>query len=537
MSIFRQLVVLVSVAIIGLISISVLAIVKLDSVFEETNFGNVNSIPSLQTLNEAVDQIATMRVVAYKYHVETSSDQKKKNEERLLQAEADLEKAFKSYDSLVSGEKDKAMLQSDREAAKEYIALLSDIIALSKNAREDEAKALLLEKHKETVTKLNDALESHLILNAELAKGEAKHAEEDKLRADITMIVIALIVIVITLFMSIWIIKSIMNGVGTIHDGMKVFVQDKELKFRIKYEYNNEIKDIVNSFNSLVETLEVMIEDAKLSSNENASVSQELSSTSLHIGKNAEESAKIVDKTIDDMRLIKTFVQQTAEMSEVTKKDIISAGEKLERSKDEIIALREEVNTASEAESALAHKLEEMSRDAEQVKQILTVISDIADQTNLLALNAAIEAARAGEHGRGFAVVADEVRKLAERTQKSLFEINATINVIVQSIMDSAEQMGKNAENILRLVEVSGGVEEMIMDTSVIMNTSVESVSVSASNSLKIAGDTEKIMDMVSTINDLTNQNARSVEEIASAAEHLYQLTEGLSGKLNQFKS
>lgn len=129
----------------------------------------------------------------------------------------------------------------------------------------------------------------------------------------------------------------------------------------------------------------------------------------------------------------------------------------------------DKITMASMRENELAANLTQLSHDAEQIKGILTVIGDIADQTNLLALNAAIEAARAGEHGRGFAVVADEVRKLAERTQRSLVEINTTISVIVQAIGDSSDAMTKNANDMGGLTREVESVKEKSAEIVTVM--------------------------------------------------------------------
>lgn len=536
MSISRQLLVMLAVAILATFTIFGISFIKMEQVYTETNYSNVNTLPSVFVLDESMQIAYRLRLAIWQHISQSEMTQKDKVEANIQTLNKSLNDALKSYEALISDDQDKEFLAKDYKAVEAYFTMLNQLIIFSRAQKQTELMELIA-NNKDVISNFTQVFEEHMKYNFELAKASASHAENQKNSAAFVMIAIAIASATALLFFGLLIRRNIIQGVHLIRDSMVSFVRTKELKFRINYDKKNELKDISDSFNALITTLEQTIVDAKNSSSENASVSHELSTTSMQIGRNAEKSTTIVENTIQEIATIKTFVQETAMLSEQMKKSITDAGQRLDNAKNEVVSLRNEVGLASEAETALASKLEQMSSDAEQVKQILTVISDIADQTNLLALNAAIEAARAGDHGRGFAVVADEVRKLAERTQNSLTEINATINVIVQSIVDSSEQMGRNAKNIQRLADVSTGVEETILGTTSVMQESVVSVTTSAANSIRIASDTDRIVSMVTNINSLTSENARSVEEIASAADHLSKLAENLNGKLNQFKS
>jgi len=350
-------------------------------------------------------------------------------------------------------------------------------------------------------------------------------------------VVVNLIVILLAGFIGLLISRNITASVSHVVGNIDSIVSQKDLTLVNDTNGSDEMAYMGSKINELLASIRDIFGVAKNGSSENSSISHELSVTALEVGKNVEKSVGIINEATQQASSINIDIQNSINDATESKKEIEIANEKLKVARNEIVKLTSKVQETSAIEVELAERMGTLSKDAEEVKSVLEVISDIADQTNLLALNAAIEAARAGEHGRGFAVVADEVRKLAERTQRSLTDINATINVIVQSIIDASDQINKNSSEIQKLSHIATDVETQINDTTKIVNNATQASEKTVSDFISRGKEVQTIANKIEQINTLSTENARSVEEISAAADHLSKMTETLSTKLDAYRT
>ncbi|PHR56548.1 MAG: hypothetical protein COA44_08025 [Arcobacter sp.] len=330
-------------------------------------------------------------------------------------------------------------------------------------------------------------------------------------------------------------IKQSTQSISSITD--VVSHDQNDLTKFIQVTNRDETGIMARSINTFIAEIASTISSTKDISRINQDSAERMRSIFKQIQERVNEEFKIVNTTTEQARSIQGIVEASSIDFENTKTNMQEANDQLACAKDEIHTLIKSVNESVELENEMNHKLEQLSSEAEQVKDVLTVISDIADQTNLLALNAAIEAARAGEHGRGFAVVADEVRKLAERTQKSLTEINATINVIVQSITEASEQMKSNAQSIEALSTISLKVEDNINHSVETMQETNELTHKSVENSKMISEHSSSMLSQVETLNTISQANHQSMQDLADITNELGTASNQLHDRLNHFKT
>ena len=299
---------------------------------------------------------------------------------------------------------------------------------------------------------------------------------------------------------------------------------------------NDVIGRLFSGFNKVVTNLKSIILSLTDAVQATASASNQISSSTEELAAGAQEQSAQTGEIAGAVNQMSATIIQTtrhaAEASENAKEAGTVAKEGGKAVEDTINGMGRIANVVSRA----AHVVQELGKGSEQIGEIVQVIDDIADQTNLLALNAAIEAARAGEQGRGFAVVADEVRKLAERTTKATKEIAVMIKRIQSDTNEAVVSMNEGTKEVevgKELAERAGGSLRQIIGSS---DKVVDIITQVAAASEEQSSAAEQISKNIESISNVTHESASGTQQIARAAEDLNRLTDNLQNLISQFK-
>ncbi|MBD7909032.1 methyl-accepting chemotaxis protein [Sporosarcina gallistercoris] len=480
----------------------------------------------------------------------------------LLGKQEDLDKFDEHYETinqsiagirqLAKSDKMKGLLDKTEKLNSELYATSQEIVQLKKAGDSERALNLLDSKMspinnglRETVTEMTTYQNEQLNIGNENALKTAKNAKLGLLGASVIALVLAGLI-------STTITRSISKPVIRLSKAVSVVASGNLSDEDIHLKSKDELNDLAKSFNGMKQSLRTLIGGVNDNALHLTASAEELSASTYEVSQSSEEMAKSIDSVAQGAQLsasaasessiamdetavgVQRIAESAAELNdsaEKTKNIAVESGQTIETAKEQMDIIYQSSNQTSEL-------IKRLSRQSEEIESITKVITGITEQTNLLALNAAIEAARAGEHGKGFAVVADEVRKLAEESKKSasqIVELTVAIQTDTKNVEQSVTDSMVNVEQGVHVIENAGRTFLEIVKAVEIMSSQIAEISASteqiSASAEEVSASVNEISGQATSASAQTEQNAAAMEEQMATIEEINAVAQDLSNK------
>ena len=561
--------------------VGVYAITSSKRISEEVAIVSLNSLPSIEMLNTIRGDLNMIRRTELQHVIAATPKDMDEFEKDLTNLLENVQKNFVAYKPLIGDTDEQRKFDTFQASYKQYIANLPKVVELSRSGKQTEAITLSNTQSRphfvEALSGLNKSVDYNSVMGAQSAKDTMVTVDSSRS----INLALSLIAFLVSIGSGVYIIRSVNVQLGEdpgyLYDiSTEIASGNIDVPFRpVANEHGvyKAMHDMVNTLKSKIidvnekteqahrkeeEARQATLEaDAARRQAESAkregmlqaagqlegvveivsSASEQLSAQVEQSGRGAEQQASRMAEVATAMEEMNATVLEVAKSAGRAADGSDSARTKANGGATVVGQVVQGIGRVQSQSMIIKKDMEELGRQAESIGQVMTVISDIADQTNLLALNAAIEAARAGEAGRGFAVVADEVRKLAEKTMTATSEVGKAIQGIQQGTRKNVENFDeavKAIEEATELARESGLALTEIVD---LVDSTSDQVRAIATASEEQSATSEEITRSVEQVNIISSETMRAMSEASQAVSELARQSQALRRLISDMKS
>ena len=496
-----------------------------------------DSLTSIETLGEARQAYMELRVLVYTHLVNTDPATLDSLETRLKESSAKINDLLKKYGTLVSDAEDRKLLEADVDLMAKYRTLMLDrVIPLSKQNDKEGARNMIVKEGTALGASLRKALGDHMEFNSKHADIFSQQALDSAAQGKTLSIAVIIIAVLTICTFGYFLVTNIRQSLNQIQDMVRRVESNLDFTVRVDVRKQDEIGQTTLALNRLLDKLQGNLKTIAESAKSVASASNLMSTTSTEVATASHQqsaSASDMAATVEEMTVSINHVGERALEANRLSSESGELAIKGEHVIGETVA---DIQAIADTVNAAADLIRGLEQHSQEISNVVSVIKEVADQTNLLALNAAIEAARAGEQGRGFAVVADEVRKLAERTSSSTQEIANTIVTMRNSAGDAVASIETVVEKVNQGVITAQEANNAIRQIGESSRAAVAMVEEITSAIREQGSATNNIAIQVEKIAQMSEESSAAAGHSADAAKDLDRLATGMQQIVNTYK-